>query len=276
MQADLRVRNFSVRTQKTYLDHVARFARHFGRSPDQLGPEEVRAYLRHLVEERKVSWSLFNQAISALRFLYRVTLGRPTMVESLSRPRKQRRLPTVLSPEEVARLLDAIDNLKHRALVMVLYGAGLRVSEAVALQVQDVDSARMLLHVRGGKGDKDRLVMLSAALLAALRRYWAAYRPQHWLFPGEVPTRPLTARSAQHVVHQAARRAGLGKRVSPHTLRHSFATHLLEAGTDLRLIQTLLGHSHLRTTQIYTHIAPHRIEALQSPLDRLENLSATP
>jgi integrase/recombinase XerD len=179
------------------------------------------------------------------------------------------RLPVVLSPEEVCAVLGAVTNRKHRTLLMTIYGAGLRVSEVVALKVADIDSARMLIQVRQGKGRKDRLVMLSPVLLEELRRYWRWYRPVLWLFPGSDPEQPLRVSSVQKVCKEAARKAGIGKKVSPHTLRHCFATHLLEGGSDLRLIQTLLGHGSVRTTQLYTHVATPRIQASRSPLDRL-------
>lgn len=270
MLTDLRVRNYAPSTQKLYVSHVARFAAHFGRSPAELGAEQVRAYQRYLVDEKKVSWSYFNQAVCALRFLYQVTLDRPGMIEHLPFPRKERRLPTVLSTEEVVRFFDAISNLKHRALLLTVYAAGLRVSEVVSLRVADVDSKRMVIHVRQAKGNKDRLVMLSPVLLEALRRYCRWARPHDWLFPGQNPSRPLTTRTVQRVCRRAGDAAGLSKRVTVHTLRHSFATHLLESGADLRMIQTLLGHASLRTTSIYTHVSTQRLKEVRSPLDRLE------
>jgi len=267
MLEDLRIRNYAAKTQRVYVQSVAGFARHFGRSPDVLGPEEIRAYLMHLRDERKVSWSRFNQVVSALRFLYRYTLGREEMVPHLPYPRGERRLPRVLSVEEARRFLGSIANLKHRAALTTAYAAGLRVSEVVGLRVGDVDSQRMVIHVRQGKGRKDRMVMLSTQLLALLRVYVRAVRPGEWLFPGAVPARPLTVRSLQQACAKAARVSGLQKPVSVHTLRHSFATHLLEAGTDLRAIQTLLGHGSVRTTQRYTHVSTLRLQSIRSPLD---------
>lgn len=270
MIADLRVRNYAPNTRKLYVGHVARFAMHFGRSPAELGEEEIRSYLHHLVHEKKVSWSYVNQVIGALRFLYGVTLDQPRTIERLPRPRKVRRLPTVLSPEEVRRFFEAIRNPKHRVLLVTAYAAGLRVSELVALRVEDVDSERMVIQVRQSKGNKDRLVMLSPVLLEELRSYVRWARPRGWLFPGQDPARHLTARSVQKACQRAREAAGLGKRVTVHTLRHSFATHLLEAGTDLRLVQTLLGHASIRTTAIYTHVSEERLQGTPSPLDRLE------
>src|SRR3970282_752107 len=205
MREDRRIRNYAAKTQRVYVQSVAGFARHFGRSPDVLGPEEIRAYLMHLRDERKVSWSRFNQVVSALRFLYRYTLGREEMVPHLPYPRGERRLRRVLSVEEARRFLVSIANLKHRAALTTAYAAGLRVSEVVGLRVGDVDSQRMVIHVRQGKGRKERLVMLSTQLLALLRVYVRAVRPGEWLFPGAVPARPLTVRSLQQAGAKAAR-----------------------------------------------------------------------
>jgi integrase/recombinase XerD len=269
MLADLRIRNYAERTQEIYITRVAEMTRHFNRPPDRLTKEEVRGYLRYLKGERQVSRSMFAQVIGALRFLYGVTLDRPDMVPHLPYPRLKRRHPVVLSPEEVGRLLRAIRNLKHRTVAMVLYGAGLRISEALAIQLRDVDSDRMVLTVRHGKGDQDRQVALSPVLLQALRAYWRAYRPPIWLFPGETPDRPLGPATIQRALKAARSRAGIAKPATPHTLRHSYATHLMEGGTDLRVIQTLLGHRSLRTTAIYTHVATERVRATRSPLDAL-------
>ena len=268
MTEDLRVRNYALKTQQIYLDHAARFAQHFGRSPDLLGAEEIRSYQLHLIE-KGVSWSQFNQAICALRFLYRVTLKRTWALEQIPFPKQQKRLPVVLSTEEVTRFLQAVPNRKHRLVLRTIYATGLRVSEVTHLRVHDVDSARMLIRVHQGKGRKDRQVMLSPVLLEELRRYWRFARPRHWLFPGEEPTQPLSISAVQRVCQKARQAAGLSKAASPHTLRHSFATHLLESGADLRLIQTLLGHGSVQTTERYTHVAVHRIAATASPLDRL-------
>lgn len=273
MLSDLRVRNYAPGTQRVYVHHVARFAAHFGRSPADLGPEDAQTYLRHLVDVDEVSWSTFNQAICALRFLYRVTLERPEMIARLPFPRRQRKLPTVLSREEVARFFRVVRNPKHRAILLTVYGAGLRVSEAVGLRVGDIDSGRMVIHVRQAKGGKDRLVMLSPVLLEELRAYCRWARPGDWLFPGQEPARPLTSRSVQKACQRASEVAALDKRITPHTLRHSFATHLLEAGTDLRVIQTLLGHKSVGTTSVYTHISAARLRATRSPLEDLEQRS---
>lgn len=275
MLADLRIQNYAVRTQEIYIARVAEMARHFGRSPADLSGADVRDYLRYLKEERRVSRSAFAQAVGALRFLYRVTLDRPEMVPHIPYPRQKRRHPVVLSPEEVVRLLKAIGNVKHRTVAMVLYGAGLRISEALALKLRDIDSGRMVITVRHGKGDTDRQVTLSGVLLEALRSYFRAYKPADWLFEGEDPERALGASTIQRAVKTARARAGILKPATPHTLRHSYATHLMERGTDLRVIQTLLGHRSLKTTQIYTHVATERLRSVVSPLDALEAELAT-
>jgi integrase/recombinase XerD len=272
MIEDMGLRNLSPRTIQVYVRRVAAFARHFGKSPELLGQPEVRSYLIHLVQQRHVSWSYYNQTVAALRFLYNVTLGREELLKRIACPKLPKKLPVVLSPDEVVRFFQAVPGLKHRALLMTAYSAGLRISEVVALTVEDIDSRRMVLRVRQGKGRKDRYVMLSPRLLEVLRAYWKAARPAHWLFPGQVEGRPLTAGSAHRVGVQASHAAGLGKHVTVHTLRHSFATHLLEAGTDIRTIQLLLGHRELRTTAIYTHVAPATLETTPSPLDRLAPL----
>jgi len=268
MLADLRIRNYAARTQRMYIARVAEFARHYGRSPAVLSARDVLEYLRHLTETG-VSPSAFRQAIAGLRFLYRFTLDRPGMVPLIPYPRQKRRQPVVLSAGEVARFINALGNLKHRTVAMVLYGAGLRISEALALEVRDIDSGRMVITVRHGRGDADRHVVLSEALLAALRVYCRAYRPRVCLFPGADPAKPLSASAMQRALKAARKRAGILKPATAHTLRHSYATHLLEAGTDIRVIQMLLGHRSLRTTQIYTHVSAERMRATPSPLDAL-------
>jgi integrase/recombinase XerD len=270
MLEDLRVRNYSPRTESIYIQHVARFAAHFGRSPDQLTPEDIRSYLVHLVETRRVSWTWFNQAVCALRFFYRVTLDRGDIVPDIPYPRTSKKLPAVLSADEVARLLSAVRNPKHRAVLSTIYATGLRLSEALALKVSDIDSERMVITVRQGKGRKDRTVMLSPQLLEVLRSYARQVQPRHWLFPGKRSGQPLHATAVQRGCVKARAAAGLAKPASAHTLRHSFATHLLEAGTDLRLIQTLLGHNSIKTTAIYTHVSTQRLHNTPSPFDRLE------
>ena len=270
MTEDLKLRNRSARTIKTYIAQVAHFARHFGRSPELLGPEEIRQYQVYLVEQRHVSWSTFNQTVCALRFLYRTTLGRDWAVAHIPFPRQPKRLPVVLSQAEVKRLFDAVRSLKLRAILMTAYGAGLRLAEVTHLQVSDIDSQRMVIHVRQGKGQKDRYVMLSKTLLLVLRRYWRRERSTTWLFPGKWKKgQPIDCSTVQRACHQAGLDAGLSKRVTVRSLRHSFATHLLEAGTNIRVIQTLLGHSHVSTTQRYTYVSAATVQATVSPLELL-------
>jgi integrase/recombinase XerD len=270
MIQDMTLRNFAPRTITVYVDCVARFARHFGRSPELLGPDDVRAYLLDLIERQRRSWAYYNLNLHALRFLYNVTLGRAEVLAHLPCPKRLKRLPVVLSPEELTRFFAAVGRLHHRALLITAYAAGLRVSEVAALRVEDIDSRRMVIRVRQGKGRKDRYVMLSPKLLELLRAYWKAARPRTWLFPGLDPDRPISAAAVMKACRRAWRASGLEKHVTVHALRHSFATHLLEAGTDLRTIQVLLGHDSPRTTALYTHVSPEAVRATPSPLDRLD------
>ncbi len=270
----LLVRGYSPRTRKVYLGHLRRFLLWCGdggapkipTEPDR----ECQAYLVHLVEERRVSRSCHNQVVSALRFFFESVLERPALALRVPRPRKELHLPEVLSPGEVARMLARARNPKHRAILMLLYSAGLRVGEVVRLRPPDLDAERGILRVRKGKGGKDRCTLLARKALQAVDVYLAAFPTEGWLFPGAKPGRHLTTRSVQRVVRDAARAAGIHKKVTAHTLRHSFATHLLERGTNLRLIQELLGHQSARTTQVYTHVATTDLEAVRSPLDDLE------
>jgi site-specific recombinase XerD len=270
MTDDLRLRNRSLRTINTYLACVAHFARHFGKSPELLGPEEIRQYQVYLVVQRRVSWSYFNQAVCALRFLYRHTLGRDWVVAHIPFPRQPKKLPVILSQAEVIRFLEAIKKLKFRALLMIAYAAGLRLSEVTHLRVADIDSQRMVIRVRQGKGQKDRYVMLSPKLLEVLRLYWRAERPSIWLFPSpKDQQQPISNDVVQRACRKAGLDAGLSKPVTVRMLRHCFATHLVETGTDIRIIQSLLGHSHLSTTQIYTHVSTKTVRATESPLELL-------
>ncbi len=269
MQEELQRRNYSESTTVCYLRQITEFAKHFGRSPAQLGPEEIKQFQLYLVQEKKVSWATYIQATAALRFLYVKTLGRTFMADKIPYPKRPKHLPTVLSQEEIERMLNAARSLKHRALLMALYGSGLRVSEACRLTIEDIDSSRMVLHVRQAKGNKDRDVMLSPVLLETLRQYWKRSRPRCWLFPGNGPDNPMTTKSVFLMVRSIAARAKITKTVSPHTLRHSFATHLLESGTDLRTIQLLLGHADVRTTIIYLQVSQQHIRKITSPLDQL-------
>lgn len=264
---DLELRNRSPRTISCYVSHVAAFAKHFGRSPEELGPEEIRVYQLHLVHERRASWSSFNQAVCALRFLYDVTLPRDWTVTHIAYGKRPHKVPSVLSRDEVRRLLACVSRPVHRLLLTTLYAAGLRLSEGLYLQVADIDSQRMVLHIRHGKGQKERLVSLSPTLLAELRAWWRIRRPPLWLFPGQGGDRPLSPSVVQRACQEAARQAGLTKHATPHTLRHSYATHLLEAGLDVRTLQKLLGHSQLATTAHYTHVTDERVRGVISPLD---------
>lgn len=274
MQADIRIRRYSPRTEKEYLRCCTNFAKHFMRSPADLGEEEARAFLVHLVEDKKVSASVQKMYVAGLKFLYGVTLNRPEIVERIPWPKIPKTLPEVLSPGEVARVLDAIDSYPYRMVITTAYAAGLRISEACGLCVGDIDRARNVLHIRCGKGAKDRYVMLSPVLLGRLRDYWRAERPQGpCLFPGRDASRPVHPATVRNALRQAVSSCALTKRVSPHTLRHSFATHLMEAATPLPVIQALLGHGSIRTTSRYTHVSTHQIAATPSPLDRLPLLS---
>ena len=269
MIEDLRIRNYSAKTIEAYVSLTARFALHFGKSPELLGPEHIRQYQVFLVEEKRVSWAIFNQTVCALRFLYRTTLGKDWVIKHIPYPRREKKLPVVLDVEEVRQLLPAVDSLKHRTVLMTLYAAGLRLSEATHLMVTDIDSRRMVLRIERGKGAKARYVPLSLTLLTALREYWKIYRPRFYLFPGESPDKPIGASAIQHVCSQAAKKAGIKKRVHPHLLRHCFATHLLEAGTDLRTIQFFLGHCGLNTTARYLHIARSALQMTDQARDLL-------
>jgi integrase/recombinase XerD len=280
MREDMQVRNLSPHTQRAYIENVARFARHFGRSPVELGPEEIRSYQVYLTRERKLAPSSLGIAVCALRFLYKVTLKQPWSFDDLiPAPKKPRRLPVVLSPNEVVRALECVTSPKHRAVLTTCYAAGLRISEAVRLRPRDLDSQRMVIRIEQGKGQRDRYVMLSPKLLEVLRAWWRLSRPTTWLFPGDRPDHPLGRAAVEQACHRARRRARLTKPLTPHVLRHCFAVHLLEAGTDVRTIQLLLGHRSLETTARYLRIATTKVCATTSPLDLLprpERPSPTP
>ena len=275
MIEDMTIRKLAPKTQHDYLQRVKNFTTYLGRSPDTASSEDVRRYQLHLTASG-VGVPTVNQTVSTLRFFFKVTLGRPDLVERTAFVREPRKLPVVLSPEEVARLLDAAPALKYKAPLSVAYGAGLRVSEVVALKVGDIDSKRMVIRIEQGKGRKDRYVMLSPHLLELLRAGWRAARPQGWLFPGRNPVQPMTTRQLNRACHAAADMAEIGKPVSMHTLRHSFATHLLEQNIDIRVIQVLLGHAKLDTTALYTRVATKTIQQVMSPLDRITLTQAEP
>lgn len=268
MIEDMTVRNLSPATQRSYLYAVTKFSRYFGRSPDRLDIEDVRAYQVHLVG-RGISWPALNQTACALRFFYGVTLNRQEIPERIAYAREPRKLPEILSADEVVRFLEAVPALKTRTALTTAYAAGLRASEAVSLRIADIDSARRVITVRHGKGGKDRTVMLSPQLLSILRAYWRLARPKDWLFPGRDENKAIDVQVLHAACRSAAKAAGLAERVSVHTLRHSFATPLLESGVDIRIIQVLLGHNNLSTTARYTRVATTTIAGTQSQLDRL-------
>ena len=272
MIEDMTVRHFKEKVQKDYIRHVKNFTVFLGRSPDTATSEDLRLFQLHMTRNQ-VSAASVNCAIVALRFFVKVTLERADLVRRLTFVREPRKAPIVLSPEEVARLLEAAPGVKYKAALGVAYGAGLRVSEVVALKVSDIDSQRMMLRVEQGKGHKDRYVMLSPQLLELLRDWWRIARPRAWLFPGQNPINPMTARQLNRACHAAARMAEITKRVTPHTLRHSFATHLLEQNIDIRIIQVLLGHAKLDTTALYTRVAVNTIREVMSPLERLSRIT---
>jgi integrase/recombinase XerD len=269
MLEELQLRNYSPSTVEVYIRGVANFAQHFKLSPDRLGPEHIREYQLFLVQRKKVAWAVFNQTVCALRFFYHHVLHRGWMIEHIPYPRHEEKLPVVLSPTEVATVFQATRNLKHRTILMTIYAAGLRVSEVIHLRVADIDSQRQVICVRQGKGSKDRQVMLSPKLLELLRIYWKSYRPTVWLFPGSTLEHPITRGTVFAICRQAGEAAHLSKRISPHTLRHCFATHLLEDAIDLRRIQVLLGHRNLKTTAKYLHVSNLAVRTTVSPLDRL-------
>jgi integrase/recombinase XerD len=269
MIEEMKLRNYAPGTIESYVSHVARFARHFGRSPKMLGSEQVRQYLLYLAEDCKSGWPTYNTALAALRYLYRWVLKHGEVVQDIRAPRRERHLPVVLSLDEVRRFFAAVVSYKHRMVLMTAYSAGLRISEALNLQVSDIDSERMVIRVRQGKRNKDRYTVLSPVLLRMLRHYCWAARPVSYLFPSRSPGKPVSHDQVQRACKEARANAGIDKAVTPHTLRHSFATHLLEAGTDLRVIQVLLGHSSPQTTALYTRVSTKLIGSTRSPLDLL-------
>ena len=276
MIRDMQLRRLSPRTQRRYLHAVTGLAKHYGRSPDQLGSREVQDYLLHLMNDHKLAWRSVNVVSSALRFLFGVTLRRPEISVEIPPRRTPLCLPEVLSDGELVRLFAATATLKQRVMLMTAYGAGLRGSELLHLRVRDIDSGRMMIRVEQGKGAKDRYTILPKRLLTELRSYWKMYRPQHWLFPGRRPDQPLNFSTAAAVYQRAKARARIPKRGGLHTLRHSFATHLLEAGVDIRTIQLLLGHKSILSTARYLHLTQRNLAAVPSPLDTLANGSRRP
>ena len=270
MLEDMQIRHLASSTQRAYVEHVARFARHFGRSPALLGPEEIRAYQVYLTNDKQLAPASRVITVAALRFFYTVTLQKTWSVEAvIPAPKTPQTLPVVLSPAEVVQFLGCVAAPKHRAILTTCYAAGLRISEAVRLTPAAIDSQRMVLRVEQGKGQKDRYVMLSPKLLEILREWWRVSRPRHWLFPGARPGHPITSRAVNRACRKAHRRCGIPKPITPHSLRHAFAVHLLEAGTNVRTIQLLLGHRSLATTARYLAIATTQVCATASPLDLL-------
>jgi len=267
MEMDMRLRRFSPKTIACYLACMRGVARHFRKSPAELGDEEIRAYLHYLMEERKVSQSVLVQTYSALKFFFENTLQKQWNAFRIPRCKQRRKLPGVLTREEVESILSATKNLKHRAILMTIYSAGLRIGEVTRLKVSDIDSGRMVIRVNEGKGLKDRYTLLGERNLEMLRRYWKAYRPPEWLFPGRNVSDPVSISAIQRVFKASLEKAGIKKKASVHTLRHCFATHLLESGTDLYYIQRLLGHKSAGTTSVYLHITGKDIGKIKSPID---------
>jgi integrase/recombinase XerD len=266
---ELKIRHYSPKTRKNYLCHIRHFLVWLQGAPVPKESQTLKRYLLFQVEQKNISNATLHNCHSALRFLYREILHYAPVIELIKRPQSTRRLPVVLSQEEVRKLLGHVVNLKHRMILSLVYGGGLRVGEVVRLKISDIDSQRMLVRVHQGKGRKDRYTLLSKAILEELRTYWIRYQPQSWLFPGARLNRHLSERSAQQVFHRAVQGAGIRKPATMHTLRHSFATHLLESGTDLRYIQELLGHASSKTTEIYTHVSRKDLAHITSPLDHL-------
>jgi site-specific recombinase XerD len=270
MLEDMQIRNLSQHTQTSYVQQVSRFARYFGRSPTELDPDHIRTYLVYLTNERKLDPASILIAVSAIRFLYKVTLKKEWTIEDvIPTCKKPQKLPTVLSSEEVLHFLACVQSTKQRAILTTCYAAGLRISEVTCLKSAAIDSKRMVIRVEQGKGQRDRYVMLSPKLLETLRSYWLAVRPKEWLFPGDYPGRPITVSAVQLACKSARKSAGITKPVTPHGLRHAFAVHLLEAGTDVRTIQLLLGHRSLATTARYLRIATSKVCSTSSPFDLL-------
>jgi integrase/recombinase XerD len=269
MLEDLRILNYAPSTVKCYIRAVAEFAKHFHKSPEHLGSEDIRSWQLYLLNEKRLKLSSYIQVVCGLRFFYRNTLHRKIDIDRIPLPRYETKLPVILSKQEVKALLEAPRNLGHRAILATMYGAGLRASEATNLKVCDLDHDRKVISIRGGKGHKDRQVMLSGALREVLAAYWRWKRPTDWLFPGAKPGCPLTRETVFDTCRKAARRAGIAKPVHPHSLRHAFATHLLEDGADLITIQKLMGHKNLKTTARYLHVADSTVRSARSPLETL-------
>lgn len=268
MLADLQLKGITIRTQKTYLREVENLAKYFGKSPDELGESEIKEYLLYLRNERKVSEGTYRFYSYGLRFFYKHTLKRDYVMEKILFPKPKKQLPVVLDLKEVNALFEVTTNLKHKAILMTTYASGLRVSEAARLKVADIDSKRMMVRVREGKGGKDRYSLLSHAALECLRTYWKKYRPKEWLFEGQDKSQPISTSSIRYIFNKAKEGAGIKKPATVHTLRHSFATHLIEAGTSLHHVQLLLGHRSPNTTTVYLHVSHVNLAQVASPLDQ--------
>ena len=272
MERDLRIRGYSPSTCKVYLHCVRDFVRFHMQPPDELSIEDIHTYQLHLTQDRQVSYAFFNQTVCALRFFYHVSLKKDWDIRHIPYQRTGRKLPEILSPEEVSAIFRGVENIKHRAILMTVYGAGLRLQELIGLRLSDIDFHRMQIRIRQGKGRKDRHVMLAVRLEEILHRYINIVKPKEWLFPGQRPAQPMHPRSVQMIFEKAKKAAGIQKKVSIHSLRHAFATHLLKRGVNIRLIQRLLGHKNLATTARYTHVARESLQEIQSPLDHLAHV----
>jgi site-specific recombinase XerD len=269
MMAELQLRGITPRTQTAYLREIAKLETYFNRSPEELGEEEVKEYLVHMLEDRGLSSGTYKYYAAGIKFLYRTTLNRGEVVEKIKYPKAKIKLPVVLDLSEVRTMLSVMENLKHRAVLTITYSAGLRVSETAHLKVTDIDSKRMMVRVRQGKGGKDRYTILSKTTLECLREYWRAYRPKDWLFEGQKEGSPICYTSIRNIFVEAKERAGITKPVGPHSLRHAFATHLIEAGTSLHHVQLLLGHKSPKTTTVYLHVSKMNLAQVSSPLDSI-------
>ncbi len=267
LREDMQIRNHSERTIGQYISLVGRFFEWLGKPPARATRDDVRSFLLHMINEEGVVAGTYSQYRSALKFFFEITMGKPCVMERILTPKRPKALPDVMTLDEVLTLLEAVESYRNRVTLTVMYGAGLRITEACALRVGDIDSERMVIHVRQGKGRKDRFVMLPQMVLSLLRQYWRMARPKDYLFPGMRPGRHITPQNIRRAFHQARRRTGLRKSVHPHTLRHSFATHLVDAGTDLEVVQALLGHVSISTTSIYARTSTKRIREVRSPLD---------
>lgn len=270
MTKEMKIKGYSINTMKLYLCHVRNLINYYERDIEDITREDITSYLLYLIEDRMCSTSYLSQAISSFQFLFKYVFMRASVVFAIPHPKREKKLPEILSRDEVLKIIGAVRNVKHQAMITLAYSAGLRVSEVAALAIADIDSKRMLIHVKQAKGKKDRYTLLSKNTLDLLRRYVRLYRPHQWLFEGQQPGKHITTRTIQRVFETACEAAGITKDVSFHTLRHSFATHLLEGGTDIRYIQSLLGHTDTKTTQIYTHVSSRYLGGIKSPMDRAQ------